>query len=94
LETKHLGNIDLKVSTENERVRIEFATQDVHTQEVLKENLKELGEMLQQKGLVLHETKFTSRGQEDAEKQQQQREQQEQGEDFSPVDGPRRKFRL
>lgn len=94
LETKHLGNIHLKVSTENERVRIEFATQDVQTQEVLKENLKELSEMLQQKGMVLHETKFTPRGQEDAEKQQQQREQQEQAEDISPFDGPRRKFSL
>ncbi len=86
LETKHLGNIDLKVTTENEKVRIEFATQDVHTQEVLKENLKELSEMLQQKGLVLHETKFTPRGQEDSEKQQQQKEQQEQAEDYSPID--------
>ena len=94
LETKHLGNIHLKVSTENEKVRIEFATQDVQTQEVLKENLKELSEMLQQKGMVLHETKFTPRGQEDAEKQQQQREQQEQAEDISPIDGPRRKFSL
>jgi Flagellar hook-length control protein FliK len=94
LETKHLGNIDLKVTTENERVRIEFATQDVQTQEVLKENLKELSEMLQQKGLVLHETKFSPRGQDDAEKQQQQREQQEQGEDLTPIDGPRRKFSL
>jgi flagellar hook-length control protein FliK len=94
LETKHLGNIDLKVSTENERVRIEFATQDVHTQEVLKENLKELGEMLQQKGMVLHETKFSPRGQDDAEKQQQQKDQQEQAEDYSPIDGPRRKFSL
>lgn len=94
LETKNLGNINLKVSTENEKVRIEFATEDIHAQEVLKENLKELGEMLQQKGLVLHETKFASRGQEDAEKQQQRQEQQEQGEDYSPTDGPRRKFRL
>ena len=94
LETKHLGNIDLKVSTDNERVRIEFATQDVQTQEVLKENLKELGEMLQQKGMVLHETKFSSRGQDDAEKQQQQQEKQEQAEDISPIDGPRRKFSL
>lgn len=94
LETKHLGNINLKVTTENEKVRIEFATQDVQTQEVLKENLKELSEMLQQKGLVLHETKFSPRGQEDAEKQQQQKEQQEQAEDYSPIDGPRRKFRL
>ncbi|MCI0442491.1 flagellar hook-length control protein FliK [bacterium] len=94
LETKHLGNIDLKVSTENEKVRIEFATQDVQTQEVLKENLKELGEMLQQKGMVLQETKFTPRGQDDAEKQQQQREQQEQADDYSPIDGPRRKFSL
>lgn len=94
LETKHLGSIDLKVSTENEKVRIEFATQDVQTQEVLKENLKELSEMLQQKGMVLHETKFTPRGQDDAEKQQQQKEQQEQAEDYSPIDGPRRKFSL
>ncbi len=94
LETKHLGNINLKVTTENEKVRIEFATQDVQTQEVLKENLKELSEMLQQKGLVLHETKFTPHGQDDAEKQQQQREQQEQAEDYSPIDGPKRKFRL
>jgi flagellar hook-length control protein FliK len=94
LETKHLGNIDLKVSTENERVRIEFATQDVHTQEVLKENLKELSEMLAQKGMVLHETKFSPRGQDDAEKQQQQREQQEQTDDLGPIDGPRRKFSL
>jgi len=94
LQTKHLGNIDLKISTENEKVRIEFATQDAQTQEVLKENLKELSEMLQQKGMVLHETKFAPRGQEDAEKQQQQQQQQEQAEDYSPSDGPRRKFRL
>lgn len=94
LETKHLGNIDLKVTTENEKVRIEFATQDVQSQEVLKENLKELSEMLQQKGLVLAETKFGQRGQ-DAEKQQEQRERQEQAEDISPIDGgPRRKFSL
>jgi flagellar hook-length control protein FliK len=66
----------------------------VQTQEVLKENLKELSEMLQQKGMVLHETKFSPRGQEDAEKQQQRQEQQDQGEDYSPTDGPRRKFRL
>jgi flagellar hook-length control protein FliK len=95
LETKNLGNINLKVSTENEKVRIEFATEDIHAQEVLKENLKELSEMLQQKGLNLVETKFGPRNQEDNEKQQQQREQQEQGgDDYSPVDGPRKKFSL
>lgn len=95
LETKNLGNINLKVSTENEKVRIEFATENIHAQEVLKENLKELGEMLQQKGLNLVETKFGPRNQDDNEKQQQQREKQEDGgEDYSPVDGPRRKFSL
>jgi flagellar hook-length control protein FliK len=94
LQSKHLGNIDLKVSTENEKVRIEFATEDIHTQEVLKENLKELSEMLQQKGMNLVESKFVSRGQEDAEKQQQQREQQQQADDSSPISGSRRKFSL
>jgi flagellar hook-length control protein FliK len=95
LQTKNLGNIDLKVSTEDNKVNIEFATQDVQTQEVLRENLKELGEMLHQKGLMLAEMKFEQRGQ-DSEKQEKERERQEQAsDDISPIEGgPRRRFSL
>lgn len=95
LQTKNLGNIDLKVSTENEKVNIEFATQDVQTQELLRENLKDLSEMLQQKGLMLAGMKFEQRGQ-DSEKQEKDRERQEQAEEgISPIEGgPRRKFSL
>jgi flagellar hook-length control protein FliK len=96
LETKNLGNIDLKVSTDDNKVKIEFATQDVQTQEVLRENLKELGEMLHQKGLMLAEMKFEQRGQ-DSEKQEKDRERQEQAEQgITPIEGggPRRRFNL
>jgi flagellar hook-length control protein FliK len=96
LQTKNLGNLDLKVSTEDNKVNIEFATQDVRTQEVLRENLKELSEMLQQKGLMLAEMKFEQRGGQDSEKQEKQRERQEQAQDgISPIEGgPGRKFSL
>ena len=95
LQTKNLGNIDLKVSTEDNKVSIEFATEDARTQEVLRENLKELGDMLQQKGLMLAGMKFEQRGQ-DSEKQEKERERREEAEDgISPIDGgPRRKFSL
>ena len=95
LQTKNLGNLDLKVSTEGDKVSIEIATQDVRAQEAIKENLKELTEMLNQKGLMLAEMKFEQRGQ-DSEKQEKERDRREQADDgISPIDGgPRRKFSL
>jgi hypothetical protein len=95
LQTQNLGNIDLKVSAENDQIRIEFATDDINAQKVLEENLNELGEKLREKGLNLAETRFSQRGQEDAEKQQQNQQQQEDQDYFpSSTTGRKRTFNL
>jgi flagellar hook-length control protein FliK len=70
IETKNLGKMDLKVSSDNEKIRIEFATDDAHAQEVLEQNMKELSQLLQDRGLNLVETKFTQRDQQDSDQQQ------------------------
>jgi flagellar hook-length control protein FliK len=95
LQTQNLGNIDLKVSAENDQIRIELATDDINAQKVLEENLNELGEKLREKGLNLAETRFSQRGQEDAEKQQQNQQQQEDQDYFpSSTTGRKRTFNL
>jgi flagellar hook-length control protein FliK len=71
VETKNLGTLDLKVSAEKDQIRIEFVTEDNNAQQVLEQNLKELSQMLQDKGLTLAETKFTPRDQQDSDQQQQ-----------------------
>jgi flagellar hook-length control protein FliK len=70
IETKNLGKLDLKVSAEKEQIRIEFATDDANAQQVLEQNMKELHQLLQDKGLTLVETKFTQRDQQDSDQQQ------------------------
>lgn len=93
LQTKNLGNLDLKVNAENDQIRIEFATQDAAAQEMLQKNLTELSQMLQAKGLNLAETNFTNRDQQSSRDDQQSSEQRQSDDSDIQVVGPGEKRR-
>jgi hypothetical protein len=96
IETKNLGSIDLKVSAEKDQIRIEFATQDNNAQQVLEQNLKELQQMLQDRGLTLVETKFSQRDQGESGQQQSSGREGNESSDSSgqTSSGPKRSFSL
>lgn len=93
IETKNLGTLDLNVSADKDRISIEFVTEDANAQNILEQNLKELQQMLQDKGLMLAETKFTPRDQQDSDQQQSSGDQDDAYPPASPT-GPKRNFSL
>lgn len=94
IETKNLGTLDLKVNAEKDQIRIEFVTEDANAQQVLEHNLKELQQMLQDKGLTLVETKFTPRDQGDSQQQQESSGGDDEYYPPVPPSGPKRGFTL
>lgn len=71
LMTDKLGALTLKVSSENEKVNIQFVTQDAAAQTELQKGLNELSQLLGQRGLNLAETNVMTR---DQQQQQQGRD--------------------
>ena len=67
--TDKLGALNLKVSSENEKINIQFVTQDASAQVELQKGMNELSQLLGQRGLNLAETNVMTR---DQQSQQQQ----------------------
>jgi flagellar hook-length control protein FliK len=70
LMTDKLGSLNLKISSDNEKIKINFVTEDASAQVELEKGLKDLSALLGQKGLHLSETNVMTRDQ----SQQQQQE--------------------
>lgn len=77
LMTDKLGSLDLNVTADGSKIKIEILAQDAGAQAELEKNLNELGEMLQRRGLTLAEAQVNTRD-EDAERRQRQEEQRQQ----------------
>ncbi len=71
LMTDKLGALNLKVSSENDKINIEFVTQDAAAQAELQKGIKELSQLLGERGLNLSETNVMTR--DDQSRQQQDR---------------------
>ena len=69
--TDKLGALNLKVSSENEKISIQFVTQDASAQVELQKGMNDLSQLLGQRGLNLAETNVMTR---DQQSQQQQNE--------------------
>jgi flagellar hook-length control protein FliK len=69
--TDKLGALNLKVSSENEKINIQFVTQDVSAQAELQKGLNELSQLLGQRGLNLAETNVMTRDQQSQQQQDQ-----------------------
>lgn len=96
IQTHNLGPMDLKVSADGDKIKIDFVTEDINAQQVLKDNLNELSEQLREKGLNLTQTNFTTRDQDENEKQQKQQEEAAEGPMYSdrPTGRPKKGFSL
>ena len=70
--TDKLGALNLKVSSENEKINIQFVTQDASAQVELQKGLNELSQLLGQRGLNLAETNVMTRDQQQSQQQQGQ----------------------
>jgi flagellar hook-length control protein FliK len=68
--TDKLGALNLKVSSENEKINIQFVTQDVSAQAELQKGLNELSQLLGQRGLNLAETNVMTRDQQSQQQSQ------------------------
>ena len=73
LMTDKLGALNLKISSENDKIKINFVTQDASAQVELEKGLKDLSQLLGQKGLNLSETNVMTRDQQSQQQQQQDR---------------------
>jgi flagellar hook-length control protein FliK len=69
--TDKLGALNLKVSSENEKINIQFVTQDASAQVELQKGLNELSQLLGQRGLNLAETNVMTRDQQSQQQQNQ-----------------------
>lgn len=94
IQTHHLGPMDLKVSADGDKIKIDFVTEDINAKEAIKENLNELSNMLREKGLTLGQTNFTTRDQDQNEKQQKQQEEAWEGPAYSDSGRPKKGFSL
>lgn len=70
LLTDKLGPLNLKISSENEKIKIQFVTQDTAAQAELEKGIKDLSQLLGQKGLNLSETNVMTRDQQSQQQQQ------------------------
>lgn len=82
LHTENLGDVSLKVNAENDQISIQFVTQDAAAQDLLNQNLKELNQVLHNKGLNIAELDVRTRD-DQSERQQQQQQQSSGEEDYS-----------
>jgi flagellar hook-length control protein FliK len=82
LLTDKLGPLNLKISSENEKIKIQFVTQDASAQAELQKGINELSQLLGQRGLNLSETNVMTRD------QQSQQQQKEGGRGDSSSEGP------
>lgn len=82
LHTENLGDVSLKVNAENDQISIQFVTQDAAAQDLLNQNLKELNQLLHNKGLNIAELDVRTRD-DQSERQQQQQQQSSGEEDYS-----------
>ena len=82
LMTDKLGALNLKVSSENEKISIQFVAQDTAAQAELQKGLNDLSQLLGQRGLNLAETNVMTRDQQS----QQQQQDRGRGETESTVD--------
>jgi len=71
LMTDKLGPLNLKISSENEKIKIQFVTEDASAQAELQKGINDLSQLLGQRGLNLSETNVMTK---DQQSQQQQRE--------------------
>ncbi len=71
--TDKLGALNLKVSSENEKINIQFVTQDASAQVELQKGMNELSQLLGQRGLNLAETNVMTRDQQSQQQQDQGR---------------------
>ncbi|HSP07142.1 MAG TPA: flagellar hook-length control protein FliK, partial [Acidobacteriota bacterium] len=94
IQTHNLGPMDLKVSADGDKIKLDFVTEDINAQNVLKENLDELSNQLREKGLTLAQTNFSTRDQDQNEQQQQQQEQAWEGPMYAPTAKPKKGFNL
>ena len=84
LMTDKLGPLTLKISSDQEKVKIEFVTQDAAAQNELQKGMNELSQLLGQRGLNLSETNVMTRDQQ-SQQQQQDRGREDRG--SSPMEG-------
>jgi len=82
LMTDKLGSLNLKISSDNEKIKINFVTEDASAQVELEKGLKDLSALLGQKGLNLSETNVMTRDQ-----QSQQQQQEDKGRGDSQISG-------
>lgn len=96
IQTHNLGNMNLKVSADGDKIKLDIVTEDINAQKVMKEHLDELSGLLRDKGLTLQQTNFTTRDQDQNEKQQQQQEEAWEGPKYSdlPTGRPKKGFSL
>lgn len=96
IQTHNLGAMNLKVSADGDKIKLDIATEDINAQKVMEEHLNELSGLLRDKGLTLAQTNFTTRDQDQNEKQQQQQEQAWEGPMYSdlPTGRPKKGFNL
>jgi flagellar hook-length control protein FliK len=73
LMTDKLGSLNLKISSENEKISIQFVTQDTAAQAELQKGMNDLSQLLGQRGLNLAETNVMTRDQQSQQQQQQDR---------------------
>jgi flagellar hook-length control protein FliK len=76
LHTANLGDLSLKVNSDNDKISIQFVTQDAAAQDTLNQNLKELTQILHNKGLNIGELNVRTRDDESQQRQQQKRDDQ------------------
>lgn len=72
LQTQNLGDISLKVNADNDKISIQFITRDVTAQDTLNQNLKELTQVLHNKGLNIAELDVRTRDDQSSRQQQQE----------------------
>ena len=82
LMTDKLGALNLKVSSENEKITIQFVAQDTAAQAELQKGMNDLSQLLGQRGLNLAETNVMTRDQQS----QQQQQERGRGETESTID--------
>ena len=70
LITDKLGPLTLKISSDQDKVKIQFVTQDAAAQNELQKGMNELSQLLGQRGLNLSETNVMTRDQQSQQQQQ------------------------
>jgi flagellar hook-length control protein FliK len=85
LLTDKLGPLTLKISSDQDKVKIQFVTQDAAAQNELQKGMNELSQLLGQRGLNLSETNVMTKDQQSQQQQQQDQGREDRG--SSAMDG-------